>query len=104
MDLDDIRNRLSLQAIGEKVFKIKSMYYPNLIVNLSKESHDLYLIRNSIYDLLLELLNEKDIDIPKVKNFIKNKIEENKKQLKEVENEIEAERINMLIEEWKQFL
>lgn len=86
------------------MFKIKSMYHPNLIVNLSKESHDLYLIRNSICDLLLELLNEKDIDITKVKNFIKNKIEENKKQLKEVENEIEAERFNMLIEEWKQFL
>jgi len=104
MSLNDINKMLSLQAIGEKIFKIKNMYHPSLIANLSKEAYDLYLIRDSICNQLLELLKEKDIDISKVNAFINNKIKESTKKLKEAENEIEVETIKLTIEEWKQFL
>ena len=104
MSLDDINKILSLQAIREKVFKIKNIYHSSLIANLSKEAYDLYLIRNSICNQLFELLKEKDIDIAKLNDFIKSKIRESKKKLKEVENEIEAKMIKITIEEWKEFL
>ncbi|MFX1269435.1 MAG: hypothetical protein ACFFAK_15860 [Promethearchaeota archaeon] len=104
MSLNDINKMLSLQAIEEKVFKIKNMYHPSLITNLSKEAYDLYLIRDSICNQLLELLKEKDIYIGKVNDFIKSKIRESKKRLKEAENEIEVEIIKLTIDEWKQFL
>ncbi|MFW9947906.1 MAG: DUF1655 domain-containing protein, partial [Candidatus Odinarchaeota archaeon] len=80
------------------------MYHPSLIANLSKEACDLYLIRDSICSQLLELLKEKDIDIVKLNNFIKNKIGESKKKLKETKNEIEVKMIKLTIEEWKEFL
>ena len=104
MSLDDVKNSLSIKAIEEKIFKMKDKYHPNLIANLSKEAYDLYLIRNSIYDQLLELLNEKDIDIGKVNNFIKKKIKKSEKRVKEAKNGKEAETIRISIEEWKQFL
>jgi len=83
MGLDDIKKYLSLEGIREKIFKIEKMYHPDLIANLSKEMYDLYLIRNSICNQLLELLKEKDIDIDKVHDFIKEKIKNSKKRLKE---------------------
>ncbi|MFX1329712.1 MAG: hypothetical protein ACFE91_16405 [Promethearchaeota archaeon] len=104
MSLNDINKMLSLQAIGEKIFKIKNINHPSLIANLSKEAYDIYLIRDSICNQLLELLKEKDIDISKVNNFIENKIKESKKKLKEAESEIEVETIKLTIEEWTQFL
>ncbi|MFX0139346.1 MAG: hypothetical protein ACFFDN_37245 [Candidatus Hodarchaeota archaeon] len=102
--MNDINKMLSLQAIGEKIFKIKNMYHPSLIANLSKEMYDLYVIRDSICDQLLELLKEKDIDINKVNDFIKNRIKENQKKLKEAKNEVAVETIKLTIEEWKQFI
>lgn len=104
MSLDDVKKLLSIQAIEEKIYKMKEKYHPNLIANLSKEMYDLYLIRNSIYDQLLALLKEKDIDIGKVHDFIKKKINESKKRLKEAKNGNEAETIKITIEEWKEFL
>ena len=104
MSLDDVKNSLSIKVIEEKIFKMKDKYHPNLIANLSKEAYDLYLIRNSIYDQLLELLNEKDIDIGKINDFITEKIEKSEKRLKEAKNGMEAETIKITIEEWKQFL
>jgi len=104
MSVDDIKKLLSLEGIREKIFKIKDMYNPNLIANLSKEMYELYLIRDSICNQLLELLKEKDIDIDKVQDFIKEKIKNSKKRLKEVNNGIEAEALKATIEEWKQFL
>ncbi|MFX1587578.1 MAG: hypothetical protein ACFFC1_05440 [Promethearchaeota archaeon] len=104
MSLNDINKMLSLQAIGEKIFKIKNINHPSLIANLSKEAYDIYLIRDSICNQLLELLKEKEIDISKVNNFIENKIKESKKKLKEAESEIEVETIKLTIEEWTQFL
>jgi hypothetical protein len=104
MSLDDFKKLLSIQAIEEKIFKMKDMYHPNLIANLSKEAYDLYLIRNSIYDQLLELLKEKDIDIGKVNVFIKKKIKESEGKLKDAKNGKETETIKITIEEWKQFL
>jgi len=104
MGLDDVKKLLSIKMIEEKIFKMKNMYHPNLIVNLSKEACDLYLVRNSICDQLLELLNERDIDISKINDFIKQKIAENKKRLKEAKNGEEADIIKITIEEWEQFL
>jgi hypothetical protein len=104
MSLNDINKMVSLQAIGEKIFKIKNMYHPSLIANLSKEMYDLYLIRDSICNQLLELLKEKDIDISKVNDYIKKRLKENQKRLKEAENDVEVEKIKLSIEEWKQFL
>lgn len=104
MSLNDINKMLSLQAIGEKIFKIKNMYHPSLIANLSKEMYDLYLIRDSICNQLLELLKEKDIDINKINAFIKKRITESTKKLKEAKNEIEVETIKLTIEEWTHFL
>ena len=104
MSLDNVKKLLSIQAIEQKIFKMKEMYHPNLIANLSKEAYDLYLIRKSIYDQLLALLDERDIDIVKVNDFIRNKIKESKKRLKEAKNGNEAETIKITIEEWKQFL
>ncbi len=79
MSLDDVKKLLSLEGIREKIFKIENMYHPNLVANLSKEMYDLYLIRNSICNQLLELLNQKDIEIDKVHDFIKEKIKNSKK-------------------------
>ena len=104
MSLDGFRKLLSLEGIREKIFKIESMYHPNLIANLSKEAYDLYLIRDSICKQLLELLKEKDIDIDKIHDFIKGKIKNSKKRLKLAKNGIESEAIKATIEEWKQFL
>jgi len=104
MSLDDVKNILSIQAIEAKIFKMKEMYHPNLIANLSKEAYDLYLIRKSIYDQLLALLDEKDIDIGKITEYIKKKIEQSEKKLKETKNGNEAETLKITIEEWKQFL
>ena len=104
MGSDDIKKLLSIKMIEEKIFKIKDMYHPNLIMNLSKKAYDLYLIRNSICDQLLELLKERDLNISKVDGFIKQKIAENKKRLKEAKNAEEAEIIKVTIKEWEQFL
>ena len=104
MSLDDVKNSLSIKVIEEKIFKMKDRYHPNLIANLSKEAYDLYLVRNSIYDQLLELLDEEDIDIGKVNDFIKKKIKISEKREKEAKNGKEAETIRITIEEWKQFL
>ena len=104
MSLDDFKKLLSLEGIREKIFKIEKMYHPNLIANLSKEMYDLYLIRDSICNQLLELLKEKDIDIDKVRDFIKEKIKNSKKRLKVAKNGTETEAIKANIEEWKQFL
>ena len=104
MSLDDFNKLLSLEGIREKIFKIENMYHPNLVANLSKEMYDLYLIRNSICNQLLELLNQKDIEIDKVHDFIKEKIKNSKKRLKVAKNGIEAEAIKATIEEWKLFL
>ncbi len=59
MNLDDFKEILSISKIREKIFRIKELYHPNLVKNLSKEAYDLYLIRQSICDQLLELSNQK---------------------------------------------
>ena len=100
----DFTNLMSISAIQEKIFKIKERYNPNLIANLSKEMNDLYLIRKSICDQLLELSSKKDADIGKIKKFIKNKIEENKEKLKKETDESKTKLIKLNIEEWEEFL
>jgi hypothetical protein len=100
----DIKNLLFIEAIEKKIFKTKSMYHPNLIANLSEEAYDLYVIRNSICDQLLELINERNIKISRVNEFIKEKIKKNKQKLKAAKNVKEVDTIKRTIEEWKQFL
>ncbi|KKM04147.1 hypothetical protein LCGC14_1767180 [marine sediment metagenome] len=69
MNLDDFKEILSISKIREKIFRIKELYHPNLVKNLSKEAYDLYLIRQSICDQLLELSNKK-LNNPAAKGFI----------------------------------
>jgi len=104
MNQEDLKNDLSINAIREKIFKIKEMYNPNLVSNLSKEMYDLYLIRESICKQLLKLTSEKDMDIGKIKDFIKIKIKENKEKLKDETDESEAKLIKLNIKEWEEFL
>jgi hypothetical protein len=104
MNEKEIKTQLTIDAIREKVFKIKEMYNPNLISNLSKEMYDLYLIRESICEQLLKLTSEKDIDIGKIKDFIKSKIKENENKLKDETDEVETKLIELNIKEWEEFL
>jgi len=104
MNQKDFRNKLLIDAIREKIFKIKEMYNPNLVSNLSKEMYDLYLIRESICEQLLKLSSERGIDIGKIKDFIKSKIKENENKLKNETDESEAKLIELNIKEWKGFL
>ena len=104
MSLDNFNEILSISKIEEKIFKIKELYHPNLINNLSKEAYDLYLIRNSICDQLLKLLNDKDVNLEKLRSLIIAKIEESKKQLSQAKNQPEINTIKMFIEEWEKFL
>ena len=101
---DDLGNIISLSKIGQKIFEIKGRYHPNLITNLSKEAHDLYLIRMSICDQLLEQLDKKDMTVGKIEDFIKNKVKESKKKLDKAKDEMEIELIQLTIKEWDDFL
>ncbi|GAH04368.1 unnamed protein product [marine sediment metagenome] len=58
----------------------------------------------TICNQLLVLLNQKDIEIDKVLDFIKERIMNSEKRLKVTKNGTEAEEIKAAIEEWKQFL
>jgi len=103
-NLDDLGELISLTKIGQKIFEIKDRYHPNLIANLSKEAYDLYLIRMSICDQLLEQLDKKGITIEKVEDYIRNKIKENRERLDKQKDEIETEVIQLSIKEWEDFL
>jgi len=103
-DSDDLRELISLTKIGEKIFKIKEMYNPNLIANLSKEAYDLYLKRMSICNQLLEQLDKKDITIEKIEDFIGKKVKESKERLDKAKDETEVKLIQLSIKEWEDFL
>ncbi len=100
---EDLGNIISLSKIGQKIFEIKGKYHPNLIANLSREAYDLYVIRMSICDQLLEQLDKKGITVEKIEDFIKNKMKESKEQLDKAKDEMESELIQLTIKEWKDF-
>lgn len=104
MDSEDFGNRISISKLEEKIFKIKEMYHPNLIKNLSKEAYDLYLIRKSVCNELLKVTSEKDIKYSKIVGYIKNEIEKNKELFKNTSEQIELALIQLTIEEWEGFL
>ncbi len=104
MDPEDLGNRIYINKIEEKIFKIKEMYHLNLIKNLSKEAYDLYLIKKSVCNELLELTSEKDIKYSKIVEYIKNKIEKNKERLKNASEQVELTLIQLTIEVWEEFL
>ena len=104
MDSEDFGNRISINKLEEKIFKIKEMYHPNLIKNLSKEAYDLYLIRKSVCNELLKVTSEKDIKYSKIVEYIKNEIEKNKERFKNTSDQIELTLIQLTIEEWEGFL
>jgi len=104
MNSEDLGNLVSINTVREKAQKIKGMYNPNLINHLSKEAFDLYLIRESICNQILEITNEKDNKYGKIIDFVKKKIKENKNQLKQTSDEIELTLIQQIIEEWEEFL
>jgi hypothetical protein len=102
--MKELKKLLDLKKIEEKIFKIKSKYNPNLVANLSKEAHDLYTLRIFVCDQLLEKLNEEDITIEKLREYIKNNIEENKDRFKEKKNLMDKELIQRSIDVWESFL
>lgn len=104
MDPEDFGNRISINKLEEKIFKIKEMYHPNLIKNLSKEAYDLYLIRKSVCNELLKVTSEKDIKYSKIVEYIKNEIEKNKALFKNASEQIELTLIQLTIEVWEGFL
>ena len=104
MDSEDFGNRISINKLEEKIFKIKEKYHPNLIKNLSKEAYDLYLIRKSVCNELLKVTSEKDIKYSKIVEYIKNEIEKNKERFKNTSEQIELTLIQLTIEEWEGFL
>ena len=104
MDSEDFGNRISINKLEEKIFKIKEMYHPNLIKNLSKEAYYLYLIRKSVCNELLKVTSEKDIKYSKIVGYIKNEIEKNKELFKNTSEQIELALIQLTIEEWEGFL
>ena len=101
--MDDFQELLSLEDIREKIFKIKDLYNPRLIANLSKEANDIYLARKSICEDLQKLLEEKDINFDKVKEYIKDQIKENKDQLKQAQNDDDINFLKTTIKEWEEF-
>jgi len=104
MNLDDFKGIFDLEGIRKKIIKIKIMYNPNLIANLSKDMYDRYTIRDSMCNDLLQLMEQMEINNEKVKNFIENKIkilEEKQKSVQSIEN---ANYLKMAILEWKTFL
>ena len=104
MNMDDFQEILSLEGVREKIFKIKDMYHPRLIANLSKEANDIYLARKLICEDLSKLLDEKDINFGKVKDYIKDQIKKNKEQLKQIQSDDDINAIKVTIKEWEDFL
>jgi hypothetical protein len=104
MSKDKLDELLTLQKIEEKIFKIKNMYHPNLIANLSTKAYDLYIIRNSISNQLLEELEKENHNFQMIKNFISKKISEIEIRLKNTSNISERNFLKLSIEEWKTFL
>jgi len=100
----DLQKIISLDGVREKIFKIKDMYHPRLIANLSKEANDIYLVRKLICEDLSKLLDEKDINFGKVKDYIKDQIKKNKEQLKQIQSDDDINAIKVTIKEWEEFL
>lgn len=102
--MKDLKKILELKSIEDKIFRFKNKYHPNLITNLSNEAYDLYLIKNSICDQLIEKLKEENITIEKIKEFIKNKIQENKEKLHKTARTMDSEYLQNIISAWETFL
>jgi hypothetical protein len=98
---DDFFNLLQIE---EKIFKFKSMYHPDLISNLSKEGYDLYSVRTSIADQLLEEIKNSKRNLKTVKNFIIKKVKEIEHKRQETKDEMQLKFIDLSLEEWRKFL
>ena len=104
MNLDELKGIFDLDDIRKRIFKIKNIYNPNLISNLSKEMHDRYTIRESMCNDLLSLIEQIEINNEKVKIFIEKRIKDLEEKLRMSQNQEEAQYLQMEIEEWKDFL
>ena len=104
MSKDNVKEMLAIQKIEEKIFKYKSMYHPNLVANLSKEAYDLYVIRNSIGEQLLEELNKKGRSLQEINKFKNKKIREIEMKLKNTTDILQIDFLKLSLEEWKAFL
>ena len=102
--MNEFQEELSLMGIKEKIFKINDMYNPRLVANLSKEANDIYLARKSICEEVQKLLDKEDIDLDKVKDYIKGQIKKIKNQLKQAQSDDEINAIKITLKEWEEFL
>ncbi len=103
-NFNDINKILALKTIEEKIFKYKSLYHPNLVANLSEDAYDLYSVRDSICNQLLDVLNKRTRNIDEVKKFIREKISELEIKLNNSKDELQSRMIKLVIDEWKAFL
>ncbi|MFX1316259.1 MAG: hypothetical protein ACFE9T_10375 [Promethearchaeota archaeon] len=95
---EEFQETFYLSQLRMKIFSELERYHPNLVANLSKEMHEKYIIKKAIYDDLLELLDDIQITEIKVKEYIRNKIEINKKLLKTEKSEDQLKALKLKIE------
>lgn len=103
-DKNKILDMLLVSKIGQKALDKVSNYNPNLIANLSKEGHDLYLLRKSICEEIFPFVTTPEITLKEVKGYIQEKIYEVQKLLKEADSAEEKKLLDLRIEEYKDLL
>ena len=103
-DKDKILDMLLVSKIGQKALDKVSNYNPNLIANLSKEMHDLYLLRKSICEEIFPIITSQNITLREVKEYIQNQINETHKLLAETKGAEEKKLLRLKIEEFEDLL
>ena len=87
-----------------KIERKLEKYNPNLVTHLSKQGYDVYLIRSKIYNEVLKVLDDNDITIEKIKEFLKEKIKQINELLKNTKNEKDIIKYNLIIEEYENLI
>lgn len=95
---------LLVSKIGQKALDKVSNYNPNLIANLSKEGHDIYLLRKTICEEIFPIVTTPEISLNEVKEYIQNKINETQKLLAETNAVEEKKLLNLKIKEYDDLL
>ena len=103
-DKNRILDMLLVSKIGQKALDKISNYNPNLISNLSKEGHDLYLLRKSICEEIFPIVTTPKITIKEVKEHIQDKINETKKLLAETNTVEDKKLLKLKIDEYDDLL
>lgn len=103
-DKNKMLDMVLVSKIGQRALQKVSVYNPNLIANLSKEAHDLYLLRKSICEEIFPIVTTPEITLKEVEDFIQNKINKAQKLLTETNVVEEIKLLNLRIEEFEDLL